>query len=228
MTDNNAGFSGSIDAAIEAAEAAARAEAEKEEAERVERIAKDEEERKARNRSRYVYRSAIVVAARELGAEASTEQDTNRLYLDGIEVGSWISFVEERTHITRYRSQKNGKLRITAGAFGERTSYPQRKDGTHSYNAIAAQLRGFARRKITSDAMERMKAKNQREAAAIIEEFKLSDYQGLIAPSPHTEGMVNLDFTKLYTKIITASPEHARLVLQTLRGFGVKLSYNDK
>lgn len=226
MIDNNTGFSAGIDAAFEAAEAARAAE-EKAQAEREEkRMQQEADARRAETRRRYSIRKAIVDAAIALGSTGHTTEDVNTFFIDGVDCSFWLSFVEERTHLTKWRSSATGKLRLTVGDFGNRKSYPQKKDGTHNYEEIARVLRGYAARKTASRKAEAMRAKNDAAAVAIAKEFNLPSYCGLVVPSSAAPGKVMLDLSKVYKTTMT--PEHARKVLQALRDLGIKLSYNDK
>lgn len=47
---------------------------------------------------------------------------------------------EEHTQISSWRSKPNGKARFGYGYYGERKSYPQRKDGSFNYVDIAQQM----------------------------------------------------------------------------------------
>jgi len=226
MMTNDTGFSAGMDAAFEAAEAAARIEAEKEEAARKERLEQEAKARLMTARGRYPIRKAIVDAAIALGSTATTTEDANEFFIDGIGCSWWLQFVEERTRISSWRSSPTGKLRLTVGDFGNRTSYPQKKDGTHNYEAIAQALRGYAQRKIADQQAAANRQRNASAAQSIANDFNLPHYHDLVVPSSHAEGKVTINFSKI--NAVTMKPENARKVLQALRDLGIKLSYNDK
>ena len=46
----------------------------------------------------------------------------------------------EHTNISKWHSKPNGKARFAYGYYGERKSYPQRKDGSFNYADIAQQM----------------------------------------------------------------------------------------
>lgn len=213
------------DKAAAAAEAQ-RIAAEKEEADRKERLAVEQQARLNVNRSRYAIRSAIVQAAIALGSTASTTEDEYKFLIDGIDCSFWLHFVEERARISSWRSKPNGKLRLTVGDFGDRKSYPQKKDGTHNYYSIAVTLRGYAHRRLAEQKAQVNRVRNNQAATDIANEFNLPQYHALVVPSAHVVGNVMIDFSKLNAH--TMNPDKARKLLQALRDFGIKLSYNDK
>ncbi len=227
MTTNIDDFMGEHLADKAAAEAEERrVAAEKEEADRKVRQEQDAKARLMINRSRYAIRKAIADAAIALGSTASTPEDTHELFIDGIDASYWLAFVEERTHTSSWRSHNNGKMRLTVGDFGDRVSFPQKKDGTHNYVEVASKLRARVARRIADDHAKLNQQRNSNAAAAISKEFNLPEYHQLVVPSSYTVGKVVIDFSKINKA--TMSPEHARKVLQALRDLDVKLSYNDK
>lgn len=211
--------------------AAAEAEAQRirEAKEEADRLAYVEQERVARLKvaqGRYAIRLAIVEAALRQGSEAYTVEDTNDIFIDGINCSTQLTFVDERTSVSSWRSRPNGKLRLTVGTFGERKSYPQRKDGSFNYADIASTLRGCASRKAAADKAQLMRRNNAHIATDIAGEFNLTQYSSLVVPSSAAPGNVTINFKEINSHTMT--PDKARKVLQALRDLGIKLSYNDK
>ena len=215
-----------IDEAAAAAEVAAKkAVEEKKEAARKERLEMEVKARENRARAQYSVRLAIVQAAISRGSKASTTETGRAIVIDGYDCSHLIDFVEERTSYSTWRSKPNGKTRLTVGDFGDRKSYPQRKDGGYNYEDIAATLCHYAAKKIANDLALANRQRNTAEAAVIRKEFNLPEYHGLVNPSASKGAMVLLDFSKISPA--TVSPAKAREVLAALRVLGIKLSYND-
>lgn len=212
-------------AADAAANAAKKAEEEKAEADRLAYVAREELARKNIAKSRFAIRSEIVKAAIARGSVATTEEETNNVLIDGIDCGFWIDYVQERTSSTySWRSKPTGKLRLSIGDYGSRRSFPQRKDGGHNYEEVAAILCSLVAQKKSRDLATANQQRNRATAEAIRKEFNLPEYHDLVAPSASKDVAVMLDFSKISS--VTISPEKAREVLAALRGLGIKLSYN--
>lgn len=103
-----------------------------------------------------------------------------KLVINGYDVRHWIDIHEERTAVHRFRSRPNGKVRVTIGMFGDsgRKSYPQRADGTHSYDKIADQLVGIVEQQAAKDRMERTRRANAASVniVALQAELGVSEY----------------------------------------------------
>jgi hypothetical protein len=67
-----------------------------------------------------------------------------KFVVDGVDLRYSISIEDqrERTH-SRFRLGAKTGERIVVGQYGDRTSYPQRKDGGHNYEKIAQNLLGI-------------------------------------------------------------------------------------
>jgi hypothetical protein len=194
-----------------------------------EQAAKADAARKiARNKSLYKFRQGIVDAVIALGGTAMTTEDDRDIFVDGVNCANWIDYVEEREHHSSYRSRPSGKLRLSIGAWGDRASYPQRKDGSFSYDKIAVVLRGMASRKKVEAAMEAARAANANSVAALQQELNLPDYSGVVAASSNPEKPVLVDLSRVSSAKLNMTVDAARALMVDLRKHGIKLSYNDK
>lgn len=208
------------------AEAARKAQEAKEEAERLAQQKQAAAALTALIKNRYPIRKAIVDAAIVQGATASTTEDDPKLLIEGVDCSFWISIDAEYTRFSSWRSKPNGKLRMAVGSYGERQSYPQKKDGSFNWPAIAAILINKARAKNAEAKAEAARRKNSNAAAALAREFNLPQYSALISPAATEDEKVFIKFSEINGRAMTK--DDARKVLQALRACGVKLSYNDK
>lgn len=183
---------------------------------------KQDAERAAANAARVVRelpaRKAIVAAV-EAPHAASLNEETGEIVIDGVTVGYALDFKEERTQISSWRSRPNGKTRITVGGYGDRRSFPQRKDGTHNYEEIASALVAYAVRKNAQATAQNVTEQNKELAKELCVELNVNDYWGTmqIKPSAQVVGKVavKVDFHK------TMSPAKARELHATLKALGV-------
>ena len=122
------------------------------------------------------------------GTKWSIDGD-NRFVIEGIDVTHRLSF--ETTYARSYSSFRTGAAtgqRITVCRYGERTSYPQRKDKTFNYAAIADKLLYAAQAEAEANKRERQKLRNEGQASALKAELGLPDYYGAmrLSASPVT------------------------------------------
>ena len=87
-----------------------------------------------------------------------------------------LDFVEERTRISSFRSEKNGKLRISYGHHGAKTSFPQRKDGTFNFEVIAQHIKDHVEHNRVVKQTQAIKAGNEDLAARINKQLKTRSY----------------------------------------------------
>jgi len=91
----------------------------------------------------------------------SVDESNGHLIIDQIDV-SWIVSIESTLrHISAWRSEPTGKTRIVVGDYGNRKSYPQRKDGTHRYADIADTLYQYARRRVAENTARKIQEANK-------------------------------------------------------------------
>lgn len=101
-----------------------------------------------------------------------------KLFINGVDCNYWIDIKEEYTGTSSWRSRPNGKIRVSVGSFGSRTSYPQKKDGTHNYAKIASRLVGLANAEIAKKRAEAQAARNAGGAEELRKELGLQEYWG--------------------------------------------------
>ena len=197
---------------------------EKREAERVEYNRVEQQARVIVNRRHSVYLRRI--EAQCLGFVTDVNEDKATLTLNGVEVQNQISFNEDRTSISSWRSKPNGKTSIVIGDYGDRTRFPMHKDGSHNYVDIARLLTRYAEGKLIEARAQAQRAKNSPAVQALQQEFNLPQYSGLVAQSSRASKDVHIDLTKLNTTGIWLSTDDARKFLLALRSYGIKLGSN--
>ena len=149
-----------------------------------------------------------------------------RLSIDGVDVTVVIS---DREAFSSGRfGRPTGKITLSIGPLGQTSSYPQRKDGGWNYAAIVEKLLQYVDREKAKIKAQQQAEANRGVTLTLVGELNLPQYQSLVRPSSSHEGKVVVDLTQLSTKAPVLTPEKAKELLETLRTFGVKLSYNDR
>lgn len=68
--------------------------------------------------------------------EGRMEWRSPQLHVEGLKYLR-LEIRSDLRHTSRFRSEPTGKVSVTYGEYGNRTRFPQRKDGTHNYEEIA-------------------------------------------------------------------------------------------
>lgn len=84
--------------------------------------------------------------------------------------------IEEEQSGGSWHSHATGKLRVSVGDYGRRTNYPQRKDGGHNYDAIAALMLTDARKNIAAREAELIRRGNINDVTALRTELNVTNY----------------------------------------------------
>jgi hypothetical protein len=158
--------------------------------------------------------------------KAEVIEEDGKLIVDGFDVGYQLDFVQERSHQSSWRSSPNGKMRLTVGGFGSRTSFPQRKDGSHNYEEIARMLMSYAMKKNAEAVAADNRRGNTQKIANLAAELFPNDkngYQDVVTASSSPEAPVRFRF-KLDHALTS---DQARALAAAIRAAGVKLYYND-
>jgi len=139
---------------------------------------------------------------------------------------------ESPTSKYSYRRSYTGRLRMAVGGYGDRQSYPPRKDGSFNYDAAADKLLG----QVSAASQAWVKANQVRDNAPLLtelcKEFSLSEFNSLLSikkghRDPYTKtyteyaapsGTVFLNLSK------TVTPEQAQAILRAAIAAGVNLS----
>lgn len=203
---DNAAF----DAKVEERERARLAYAAQADAARAARVARELPARKA---------IAAKVNALPTHHVATVNEETGELTIDGVTMGYWLEFSEERTKVSSWKTRPNGKVRITVGQWGERRSFPQRKDGTHNYEEIASELVAYAAKRNAVDAASKLYEQNKPLAKALREELGLSEYYGPMKIEPSSN---KADRVAVKIEVnATMSPAKARETYAALKALGI-------
>ena len=124
--------------------------------------------------------------------------EDNKLTVDGIETSWFMEVKEEWSGASVWISQKRtGKLRVTVGEYGDRKSFPQRKDGSFNYGEIALLLVNRAGRKLMDQRMERNRISNRDAAKQLGDELGLNDWSGIMTVAAASTGAAKPVFVKV-------------------------------
>ena len=209
------------------AEAKANAEQEaKDAAKRAEWQAREDEARIKRNAADAMIYERIAAKVTKPHV-AVVDAEKGKLVIDGIDVTYYIEFKSEYTEISRWRSKPTGKMRISVGDYGSRTSFPQKKDGSHNYEEIARRLAMIARNKNAAAKADALRQANSAGLATLKAELFPNDKNGycnVIAGSVDAQAPVLFKFD-IYHNM---SPDQARTLAAAMRAAGIKLHYSDE
>jgi len=205
----------------------AEAKAAREAAEHAAFVAKMEiarqQQRAARIKRELPIYTAITNALQRLTkvGEVVLDAETLKITVKGIDVSYNFHVDEERSQQGYYRGgHKTGKLRISVGDFGERKSYPQRKDGTHDYVAIAEKLLQHAEKRLASIRAEAARKANADVIPALRQEYGFKyEYSGQGVADVQVAASSNVDRPVLLTFKYngTATVERAREIMDALK-----------
>lgn len=141
--------------------------------------------------------------AEALGEDGELTEHEGRFGLKvlGCDAEYSMEITEESTHHSSWRSSKNGKFRVAVGEWGDRKSYPQRKDGSHNYESIADDLRRHARIRMHRKAVEAGHEHCREVIKGIQEVYGLKSYgSGITLKSTAQPGHpVRVEFEKAMT-----------------------------
>lgn len=153
--------------------------------------------------------------------DADAEGFGMQIVMRGQKLGTDTSFSEEKTRISKWRSKGNGRLRCAVGDYGERQSFPQRKDGTFNYESIAITLRNLAYRRWARAKAEQAERDNKNAVMAVRKHvgLKADGYSYNITASAVTEKPVNIKFS--FDRSMTQ--EEAIKLADALKALGIIL-----
>jgi hypothetical protein len=141
-----------------------------------------------------------------------------KLFIDGVDCSWNYEFRAEWTNDT-WRSRPTGRHRFSLGDYGSRKSFPQRKDGTFNYKAIAEDLCYYADRQISKATIENTRKYNAACVAKMQHDLGLEEYWGPMAISPSADEASPV-FVKV--KIERAMTPSETIALHTaLKGLGL-------
>jgi len=157
-----------------------------------------------------------------VAGEVVFDAENLTITVKGIRV--YFDVSEERTSISTWRSRPNGKVRITVGDYGNKTSYPQRKDGTHNYGAIATTLLNDVEQKIVQGKADAARKANAAIVPTLRREYDFKyEYSGQgiadvnVGPSSTVDKPVSLTFK--YAGSVTV--ERAKEIMDALKALGL-------
>lgn len=151
---------------------------------------------------------------------AKVDEENGKIYIDGVDVTWQMRFNEEYSSSgSRWRSGKaTGKVRLTVGDYGNRVSYPQRKDGSYNYEDVAYKLRNYAEKKNSDTAKECLRRANQFTADSLRSELRLHKYDSNfgVSPSSYKNGHVAVEI-KISRPLSVAEVKELHAVMLRLK-----------
>lgn len=101
-------------------------------------------------------------------------------FVNGVDMWPAIEFVAEMQQLSSWRSNPTGRVRISAGNFGNRQSYPPRKDGTYNYESIASKLLSGIASRCDQAVSEKQRLQGDALADQINKELGVSEFSSPI------------------------------------------------
>jgi anion-transporting ArsA/GET3 family ATPase len=134
--------------------------------------------------------------------------------------GTWATVVkfEDVMSNSKWHSHKTG-TKVVIGGYGGKT-FPQKKDGSFSYDKIAVAVREIHNSR-TAKAVQEQKEKTRHEANKVIQQrickaFGLSEY-GSVSPAKYADNKVALKLE------LTLTEDQATQVLQALKDMKIEV-----
>lgn len=203
----------------------AEAKAEREARELAEHQVRMEAHRKAEMEKRIarelpIYRGITNALQRKTAAgEVTLDETTLTLTVKGTNASWRLSIDTEYERGSRWSARPTGKLRVVVGDFGDRTSYPQRKDGTHNYDAIADKLLAHANAVLARQSAEQVKRTNTVIAERLVQELGLPAYGSGVTIEATTNPAAPIAFK--FSTSGAISVERATALVAALRAAGL-------
>lgn len=180
--------------AMIAAQAEARARAEAEVSAKAER--EQAERRRVEAVARLAYlRPISAQPALNAAHKVRLDEEAGRLYVDGVDVSSYVEVKQTYRSGSSWRSmgRPTGKSVMSIGDYGQRVTYPERKDGSFNWEAAAQGLAHVAVRinaAHRADAMRRANAAIVEHVAKAVGDDRWAGFK--VDASTHSEGRVSI------------------------------------
>jgi len=188
----------------------------------MEEVERREQERRAKIvRQRYDVLKPIAnaIVFQHPNTSVVLDESTARLHVDGIEVGHLVDIFAERAHSYFHRQRGTGKLRLSVGRYGERVSYPQRKDGTFNVKAITEVLYYDAQRQRQRAMEDNVRKANEAQAKELRTELGVSEYAAPLSIRATSDVGKPVRLELSFQRIMT--PTQARALHAALKAAGV-------
>lgn len=140
------------------------------------------------------------------------------LYVGNIDLTYRLDIKSEYTSQGRFRSVATGKVRVTVNGTGDTTSFPQKKDGTHNYAAIADKLHWYVQRKRDEAKVQTQRISNTDIALATRTCLGLKDY-GDVQVSASVDGTKPVHLRITATRNVSQAA--AIEIVEVLRKHGI-------
>ena len=155
--------------------------------------------------------------------------ETGEFFIDGVRVSGHIWLDETYAHMSMWRSTPTGRFRVVVEIpdlkFSRQTnrsypgwtkqSYPQKKDGSYNYKAIAGHLVAGAKRETAANLTEATRKANEAAAVRVRQLTGCTEYYGPMKVSASADGLfpvlVKIEITQAMTEV-EAQAVHAALV----------------
>lgn len=141
------------------------------------------------------------------------------LIVDGVNTRYELHWETTYAHQSRWSSRPAKPIgeRIVVGQYGDRQSYPMRKDGTYSWGKIAERLGRYADGKNRATLAAIHKQRNQAAVERVKASHGLREYSGVVSASSNPKAPVTVS-----VKInLSMTEERAERLLLALRRLGI-------
>lgn len=139
-----------------------------------------------------------------------------RLLIDDVNVSPWITVDPEWSPTGVWTSRKTGRLRVCVGDYGDRVSFPPRKDGTYNIPKIAGKLVGIVYGKRRQAAAQATRDRNSQLARDLAAEYGTESYTLPFRVTDMDKSPFRLEASYVYCNV-----EQARKILDLLIELGL-------
>lgn len=147
------------------------------------------------------------------------DPETGQITWDGVKL-VWLVDIQEVHAGAKW--WPTGKLKVTVGEYGNRTTYPQRKDGTFAYDKMAIKLAEIVSRRRRQEKARSQGAINSQVVKELKESLGLESYGSEFQYTDDPARPVQVEFKR------SMSVDQAKAVYKALRALGIQIGYPKK
>lgn len=152
--------------------------------------------------------------------ESDAEPFKMDITLLGVSLIGDLAFKEEYQSTGRFSSRATGRYRLTVGDYGEKTSFPQKKYGSFSYDKVALLLRNKAHRIVSRNNAEAARSANKEIVRRVMNAVGIEgDYSSHLSATADVNKPVELKFT--FCRNLTEADAIA--LIAYLKGAGIQV-----
>lgn len=152
--------------------------------------------------------------------EPDAEQFKMDIKLLGVSLIGDLAFKEEYQNTGRFSRRATGRYRLAVGGYGETTSFPQKNDGSFSYDKVALLLRNKALRTVSRNKAEAVRLNNKAAVRRVMSAVGIEgEYSSHLSATSDVNKPVELKFS--FCRNLTEADAIA--LIAYLKGAGIQV-----